>query len=79
MRNFEVTSTIAPSLSLRKRDILPGAVKAWTADGAGIKATATPRLDGSCAHCPAQPAGRNQGTVSRQEESNCTNEEGVTT
>ena len=41
----------------------------------GTEATATASLDGPCARCPAQRAGRDEGTASRHEQRNCTDQE----
>ena len=76
-RNFEVTRTTAPSPQpAYKRGTVLGTVKAWPANaGARTEATATASLDGPCARCPAQRAGRDEGTASRHELRNCTDQE----
>ena len=62
--------------NLRKRGTVLGTVKAWPANaGARTEATATASLDGPCARCPAQRAGRDEGTASRHEQRNCTDQE----
>ena len=61
---------------LLERGTVLGAVKAWPLNaGARTEATATASLDGACARCPAQRAGRGEGTASWHEQRNCTDQE----